>query len=102
MVWLFLQNRHVSPLSELDAQYEGRASELRVAKNAEAAHLTKMVNSVSIPTLTAERRQYVPCSEESQAVLKCYRFQKKPGEEPKCSIFVDAMEACASNAARQS
>ena len=52
-------------------QFEGRSSELRLAKNAEAVHLSRMVSSVSIPKLTSGQ-QLAPCSDETQAVLKCY------------------------------
>lgn len=82
-------------------QFEERSSELRLAKDAEAAHLAKIVSSVSIPKLTSGQ-QSTPCSDESQAVLKCYRSQKKTGEELNCSSHVDALESCASNATRHS
>ena len=80
-------------------QDDDRVRELRAATNAESALLSKIISSVVVPKLPAER-QVTFCSEESNAVIQCYQSRRSTGEELKCTDFVDTLEACTSNATR--
>ncbi|CAB1106119.1 unnamed protein product [Ectocarpus sp. CCAP 1310/34] len=70
-----------------------RMVEVLAAKDAETAHLSKIVSSVVIPDVSAGQQMAV-CDEESQAVVKCYR--KERGNELNCGKLVDILEECAS------
>ncbi|CAN0208986.1 unnamed protein product [Ectocarpus sp. 6 AP-2014] len=72
---------------------DNRMLEVLAAKDAETAHLSKIVISVVIPDVSAGQ-QLAVCDEESQAVVKCYRREK--GNELNCGKLVDILEECAS------
>ncbi|CAN0252443.1 unnamed protein product [Scytosiphon promiscuus] len=76
-------------------QNEDRVRELLVAKGAESANLSGIIDSVVIPDLSAERQKAV-CAEESHAVVKCYASLRE-GAKVRCGNFVSILEECASN-----
>lgn len=78
-----------------NAQDEDRVRELMVAKDAETAHLSKIISSTFVPDVSAGRQPAV-CDQESQAVIKCY-VSLREGADVRCGNFVDVLEECASN-----
>lgn len=70
--------------------------EVLAAKDAETAHLSKIVSSVVIPDIPAGQQMAV-CDEESQAVVKCYLSRRERGNELDCGKLVDILEECASS-----
>lgn len=70
--------------------------EVLAAKDAETAHLAKIVSSVVIPDVSAGQQMAV-CDEESQAVVKCYLSRRERGNELECGKLVDILEECASS-----
>lgn len=79
-------------MEHLSQVLNDRARELQAMQSAEAARLSKTVKFAPVGK-TFGRQQSI-CSEEAQAVVKCYQQQRAAGEQLQCSKFVDVLEAC--------
>lgn len=70
--------------------------ELVALKEAESAHLSKIITSAFIRSHAAGRETV--CDEESRAVATCYQSNRTDGDTLQCEKLVDTLELCASNA----
>ncbi|CAM9338283.1 unnamed protein product [Pylaiella littoralis] len=81
---------------------DAKVRELVALKEAESAHLSKIISSAFssafIPSRAAGRQTAV-CGKESRAVVQCYRSNRTAGDIP-CGKLVDSLELCASNTSR--
>lgn len=68
-----------------------------MAKDAEAAHISGLIDSVVTPSDPSGQYRSA-CSKESRVVVTCLGKHKDDGGGHVCSELVDALEACTARA----